>query len=377
MWREVSSTSPCPPAVCPARLVPAPRVTTGTSKRAAAATAAATSAASRGKATEQRRARVQARVAREQVARVAVGAHLAAQLPLQLSRKLRRPASPRVSSRKRMMIPTLHGDDASQRTAFPPDPRAHQRPGPRAAGDRRAHDRPSRARLRPPRPRGPRGPARGLQDERAGRRLPRLRHRRVGGGARQHALARRRVLAFETGHFATLWRAMAERLGLEVQWVEGDWRHGADPERDRRDRSRPTATTIRAVMVVHNETSTGVTSRDPGHPRGDRLRRPRRAAARRHHLLARLDRLPPRGVGRRRHRRRLPEGPDAAGRPRASTRSPEGARRRRARAHCRAPTGTGRRSSRPTRPASGPTRRPRTCSTACARRSRCCCARRG
>ena len=40
-----------------------------------------------------------------------------------------------------------------------------------------------------------------------------------------------RVLAFETGHFATLWRAMAERLGLEVQWVEGDWRHGADPER--------------------------------------------------------------------------------------------------------------------------------------------------
>ena len=40
-----------------------------------------------------------------------------------------------------------------------------------------------------------------------------------------------RVLAFETGHFATLWRAMAERLGLEVVWVEGDWRHGADPER--------------------------------------------------------------------------------------------------------------------------------------------------
>ena len=40
-----------------------------------------------------------------------------------------------------------------------------------------------------------------------------------------------RVLAFETGHFATLWRAMAERLGLEVKWVEGDWRHGVDPER--------------------------------------------------------------------------------------------------------------------------------------------------
>ncbi len=68
-----------------------------------------------------------------------------------------------------------------------------------------------------------------------------------------------RVLAFETGHFATLWRAMAERLGLEVEWLEDDWRHGADPERAeavlRAERG------IRAVMVVHNETSTGVTSR--------------------------------------------------------------------------------------------------------------------
>ncbi len=70
-----------------------------------------------------------------------------------------------------------------------------------------------------------------------------------------------RVLAFETGHFATLWRGMAERLGLEVVWVEGDWRHGADPERAEEVlRGDPS---IRAVMVVHNETSTGVTSRVP------------------------------------------------------------------------------------------------------------------
>jgi alanine-glyoxylate transaminase/serine-glyoxylate transaminase/serine-pyruvate transaminase len=70
-----------------------------------------------------------------------------------------------------------------------------------------------------------------------------------------------RVLAFETGHFATLWRAMAERLGLEVVWVSGDWRHGADPEEaERRLRDDPS---IAAVMVVHNETSTGVTSRVP------------------------------------------------------------------------------------------------------------------
>ncbi len=66
-----------------------------------------------------------------------------------------------------------------------------------------------------------------------------------------------RVLAFETGHFATLWRAMAERLGLDVRWVEGDWRHGVDPDRVAAELDG----SVRAVMVVHNETSTGVTSR--------------------------------------------------------------------------------------------------------------------
>jgi alanine-glyoxylate transaminase/serine-glyoxylate transaminase/serine-pyruvate transaminase len=70
-----------------------------------------------------------------------------------------------------------------------------------------------------------------------------------------------RVLAFETGQFATLWRALAERLGLVVEFVPGDWRHGVDPdvvaERLGADRSGA----IRAVCVVHNETSTGVASR--------------------------------------------------------------------------------------------------------------------
>jgi alanine-glyoxylate transaminase/serine-glyoxylate transaminase/serine-pyruvate transaminase len=70
-----------------------------------------------------------------------------------------------------------------------------------------------------------------------------------------------RVLAFETGQFATLWCALAERLGLVVEFVPGDWRHGVDPdvvaERLGADRSGA----IRAVCVVHNETSTGVASR--------------------------------------------------------------------------------------------------------------------
>jgi alanine-glyoxylate transaminase / serine-glyoxylate transaminase / serine-pyruvate transaminase len=66
-----------------------------------------------------------------------------------------------------------------------------------------------------------------------------------------------RVLAFETGHFATLWREMAANLGLTVDFVAGDWRHGADPDAVA---GRLTPDT-KAVCVVHNETSTGVTSR--------------------------------------------------------------------------------------------------------------------
>ena len=71
------------------------------------------------------------------------------------------------------------------------------------------------------------------------------------------------VLMYETGQFAALWKAMAARLGLVVQFVPGDWRHGVDPAdveaRLRADAGRA----IKAVMVVHNETSTGVTTRVP------------------------------------------------------------------------------------------------------------------
>ena len=70
-----------------------------------------------------------------------------------------------------------------------------------------------------------------------------------------------RVLMFETGHFAALWQGLAEKLGLAAEMVPGDWRHGVDPavveERLREDKGHQ----IRAVCAVHNETSTGVTSR--------------------------------------------------------------------------------------------------------------------
>ncbi|ALE83067.1 pyridoxal-phosphate-dependent aminotransferase family protein [Pseudonocardia sp. HH130629-09] len=69
------------------------------------------------------------------------------------------------------------------------------------------------------------------------------------------------VLCFETGHFATLWQEMAGRLGLRVDLVPGDWRHGADPTVVAERLAADTGRRIAAVCVVHNETSTGVTSR--------------------------------------------------------------------------------------------------------------------
>ena len=70
-----------------------------------------------------------------------------------------------------------------------------------------------------------------------------------------------RVLMVETGHFATLWRKMAGRWGLEVDFIPGDWRRGADPAVVQAKLVEDRSHAIKAVMIVHNETSTGVTSR--------------------------------------------------------------------------------------------------------------------
>lgn len=72
-----------------------------------------------------------------------------------------------------------------------------------------------------------------------------------------------RVLMAETGQFATLWRQMSGRLGIEVDFMPGDWRHGVDPAALEARLAADVAHRIRAVAVVHNETSTGVTSRIP------------------------------------------------------------------------------------------------------------------
>jgi alanine-glyoxylate transaminase/serine-glyoxylate transaminase/serine-pyruvate transaminase len=70
-----------------------------------------------------------------------------------------------------------------------------------------------------------------------------------------------KVLMFETGQFAALWKKLAERLGLVVDFVPGDWRRGVDPAAVEAKLAEDRQGAIKAVMVVHNETSTGATSR--------------------------------------------------------------------------------------------------------------------
>jgi alanine-glyoxylate transaminase/serine-glyoxylate transaminase/serine-pyruvate transaminase len=70
-----------------------------------------------------------------------------------------------------------------------------------------------------------------------------------------------KVLMFDIGQFASGWREMAVRFGVNVDFVPGDWRHGVDPEIVEARLSEDRNHQIKAVCVVHNETSTGVTSR--------------------------------------------------------------------------------------------------------------------
>ncbi|HSO08264.1 MAG TPA: aminotransferase class V-fold PLP-dependent enzyme [Pelomicrobium sp.] len=70
-----------------------------------------------------------------------------------------------------------------------------------------------------------------------------------------------KVLMCETGHFATLWHRMATRLGLATEFIPTDWRHGADPAAIEARLREDKAHELKAVCVVHNETSTGVASR--------------------------------------------------------------------------------------------------------------------
>ena len=137
-----------------------------------------------------------------------------------------------------------------------------------------------------------------------------------GTGAWEAALANSlsqgdRVLMAETGHFATLWRDIATRLGLDPLFLPGDWRRGVDAARIGAYLAEDRGHAIKAVCVVHNETSTGVTSDIAA------VRRAMDAA--RHPALLMVDTIsslgpsiPARRVGCRRHggwRRRRPDAP--------------------------------------------------------------------
>jgi alanine-glyoxylate transaminase/serine-glyoxylate transaminase/serine-pyruvate transaminase len=87
-----------------------------------------------------------------------------------------------------------------------------------------------------------------------------------GTGAWEAALANTlspgdKVLMYETGHFATLWRNIALKLGLDPEFIVSDWRSGADAAAIGARLAADTGHAIKAVCVVHNETSTGATSR--------------------------------------------------------------------------------------------------------------------
>src|SRR5262245_33043858 len=86
-----------------------------------------------------------------------------------------------------------------------------------------------------------------------------------GTGAWEAALANTlspgdKVLMFETGHFANLWRELARKMGIEVEFVPGDWRHPIDPGTVEAKLGEDRAHSITAVCAVHNETSAGVVS---------------------------------------------------------------------------------------------------------------------
>jgi alanine-glyoxylate transaminase / serine-glyoxylate transaminase / serine-pyruvate transaminase len=69
-----------------------------------------------------------------------------------------------------------------------------------------------------------------------------------------------KVLMYETGHFATLWKKLAERMALKPEFLGGDWRRGVNAAEIEARLAEDTGHEIKAVCVVHNETSTGVTS---------------------------------------------------------------------------------------------------------------------
>ena len=148
-----------------------------------------------------------------------------------------------------------------------------------------------------------------------------VRHRGLGGCPRQYAVAGRHGADVRDGTFRHPVEEHGAKLGLKPS--SSDWRGGVDPARSRSACAGYTAHVIKAVCVVHNETSTGATAVSASRAAIDRG--PSRAAAGRYDFVAGVRRLLPRRMGGRRHRRGLAKGPDAAARPRLHRGDREGA----------------------------------------------------
>ena len=144
-----------------------------------------------------------------------------------------------------------------------------QIPGPTNVPDRvlRAIDRPTIDH------RGPEFQALGQEVLAGIRRIFKTRHPVViypasGTGAWEAALVNvlspgDKVLMYESGHFASLWCKLARRLGLEIDLIPGDWRRGAESAAIQERLAADKGHAIKAVCVVHNETSTGAVTRVP------------------------------------------------------------------------------------------------------------------
>ena len=144
-----------------------------------------------------------------------------------------------------------------------------------------------------------------FQTDEAGRHLSGVGHRRVGSGARQHAVARRSRADVRDRPFrhALAEAGRAARASSSIS-CPATGATASTPREIEATLAADRGHAIKAVCVVHNETSTGVTLAHPRRARSaiDRAGHPG-AADGRHDLVAGVDRLPPRRMGRRRHRR--------------------------------------------------------------------------
>ena len=135
-----------------------------------------------------------------------------------------------------------------------------------------------------------------------------------------------KVLMAETGQFAVLWHGIADKFKLDVDFVPGDWRRGADIEAIEARLAADRQHRIKAVMVVHNETSTGCVTHPLEVRKAHGSGKASGAADGRYHFRPRLAGIRARRLGRRCLGRRLAKGHDAAAGPRLQRGVGKGAR---------------------------------------------------